>query len=58
MMISEYDSLADMEKSNEELQASEEGRKLAERFANVIDTSSHRSSLWTAGSWELYKYVK
>jgi hypothetical protein len=58
MMISEYDSLADMEKSDQELQASEDGRKLIERFSNLIDTSSHRSSLWIAGSLEQYKYMK
>lgn len=58
MIISEYDSLADMEKSSQELQASEEAQKLTERFAELIDTTSYRSSLWTAGSWELYKYVK
>jgi hypothetical protein len=58
MMISEYDSLADMEKSEEELQASEEGRKLTERLGDLIDTSTHRCSLWSAGTWELYRYYK
>jgi hypothetical protein len=58
MMMSEYDSLADLEKSIQELQASEEGRKLSDRFAELIDTSTDRTSLWTAGSWELYKYLK
>ncbi len=58
MIISEYDSLADMEKSNEELQASEEARKVLARFSELIDTSSHRASLWQTGSWVLYQYMK
>jgi hypothetical protein len=58
MMISEYDSLADMEKSTQELQASEEGRKLSDRFSELINTSSHRASLWITGSWKLYEYMK
>lgn len=56
MIISEYDSLADMEKSSEELQASEEVRKVFERFGELMDTSSHRASLWQTGSWALYQY--
>jgi len=58
MIISEYDSLADMEKSEEEFEASEEGRKLTLRLCELIDTSSHRASLWTAGSLTFYQYMK
>ena len=58
MFISEYDSLADMEKSNQELQASDEYLKLTDRFAELIETSSFRSSIWITGTWELYKHIK
>jgi hypothetical protein len=58
MIISEYDSLADMEKSDEESQSSEERRKLTTRFCELIDNSSHRASLWTAGSLTFFQYVK
>jgi hypothetical protein len=58
MIISEYDSLADMEKSDEESQSSEERRNLTTRFCELIDNSSHRASLWTAGSLMFYQYMK
>ncbi len=58
MILSEYGSLADMEESNEELHSNDESRNALQRLGQLIDTSSHRVSLWNAGSWEVFKNMK
>jgi hypothetical protein len=54
MIISEYDSLADMEKAGKEFAQSEEGKKLTFQFADMIEHTTHRASIWQEGSHAIY----
>ena len=58
MLIWEYKSMADWEKSGKELEKNAEANKVNFRFAQLIDTSSHRASFWVEGSHGMYEIKK